>query len=476
MNINNRSVTSSERVLVEPRDTGAPLTNPGMGWVLYYYDQHMARYGASLSPSDTVDDFPGVGVIYMAAPWAFLEPEEGEYDWAVLDTPAQRWIEKGKQVAFRFPCCEPFYEYATPAWVQEAGAVFHAFKTSARTRQWMRDLLDADIPTQCFAPDYGDPVFLAKHAAFLAAAAQRYDGNPSVAYIDVGSFGTWGEGHTFLSCGRHYDASVKKCHLNMYRAQFANTLLVAGDDLLKINGKDNEDLVAHAVQSGMALRDDSVLVDSLDRIAESEEMACRFWPNVPVILEPAHYGQATQWWDTWRDGSPYLESIERYHASYAGVHWWPRAFLNENRALIDQVNRRLGYRIQLTQASWPPAVAVDTPWTVRTQWRNAGVAPCYSGGYPALTLKDADGGIVAVFVLSSCNVRELREGQDLATETVLCLPEVLSVAPGVYGVFVSVGALDGTPQIALPLEGTDERRRYRIGNITVIRPSCDGHH
>ncbi|MBI4327599.1 MAG: hypothetical protein HY674_20400 [Chloroflexi bacterium] len=37
------------------------------------------------------------------------------------------------------------------------------------------------------------------HFYFLAAMARRYDGNPNVAFIDVGSFGMWGEGHTGFS-------------------------------------------------------------------------------------------------------------------------------------------------------------------------------------------------------------------------------------------------------------------------------------
>ena len=39
--------------------------------------------------------------------------------------------------------------------------------------------------------------------------------------------------------------------------------------------------------------------------------------------------------------------------------------------------------------------------------------------------------------------------------------------PGTYDVFISVGRRDGTPTIALPLEGDDGQRRYRVGTITI---------
>lgn len=461
-----------EHNTVAPVDTGDALHNPGMGWVLYAYDHHLDRYGARLAPDDTVEDFPGVTTVYMAIPWSFLEPAEGEYDWSLIDRATEKWTAAGKQIALRFPCCEPFYAYATPKWVQDAGARFDRFETTERTRNWIRQSLDREIPTHCWAPDYSDPIFLEKHGNFLRAAAVRFDGNPDVAFIDVGSFGTWGEGHTSFSGGRHYDAAAKIKHLDLYAAHFTNTVLVAGDDLLKIQHRDSKPLIDRAVELDMALRDDSVLVGNRARVAESEGMAARFWPRKPVILESAHYGMAVAWWDSWGDGSLYLESIERYHASYAGVHWWPREFLAENRTLVDNANLRLGYRIQLTHASWPARSAVGVPFRFECTLRNAGVAPCLPGGHPTLTLKSANGDIALVIVDTDFDVRTLAAaGRGVAagearTTGISSRPDH-GLAPGHYTLFFSIGTREGTPRIALPLEGCDGQRRYRLGMLDV---------
>ena len=48
----------------------------------------------------------------------------------------------------------------------------------------------------------------------------------------------------------------------------------------------------------------------------------------------------------------------------------------------------------------------------------------------------------------------------------ICLP--FQLKPGRYDMFLSVGTKTGTPRIALPLEGHDRQRRYRIGTIRVI--------
>ena len=41
------------------------------------------------------------------------------------------------------------------------------------------------------------------------------------------------------------------------------------------------------------------------------------------------------------------------------------------------------------------------------------------------------------------------------------------VKPGVYDLFVSVGKLDGTPAIALPLRGEDGLKRYKVGQVML---------
>lgn len=36
---------------------------------------------------------------------------------------------------------------------------------------------------------------MAEHKRFIAALGQRYDGNPLIAGLDIGSYGHWGEWH-----------------------------------------------------------------------------------------------------------------------------------------------------------------------------------------------------------------------------------------------------------------------------------------
>lgn len=61
-----------EVALVRPADNGAALVNPSMGWVFHFYDNIPAHYGSKLAPSDTLDGWPGLFVIYPASDNALL--------------------------------------------------------------------------------------------------------------------------------------------------------------------------------------------------------------------------------------------------------------------------------------------------------------------------------------------------------------------------------------------------------------------
>ena len=467
-----RAMTENQYVnIAKPEDTGEALVNPDMGWTMHFYSNIISNYGSKLEPSDTLDDFPGLSTVYLRVPWSFLEPEEGQFNWSLLDTPGQRWISKGKRIALRISCCESWMRYATPEWVEKAGAKGYNFTPGQGV------LEDGAY----WEPHYGDPVFLQKLDAFLAAMARRYDGNENVAFIDIGSYGVWGEGHTHASTRLEYDDDIKKKHIDLHLKHFKSTLLCISDDYIGPSNPGRHFPVSdYALSKGVTLRDDSIMVQPPPRSWYHDEMAQEFWPYFPVILEHEHYGGSVKR-GAW-DKSLFLKSVEDYHASYMSIHWWPRILLNENRDVIDKINLRMGYRLQLREAIWPKAVKLGERFVFRTKWANAGVAPCYPGGYMAVTIKDDSGGIVSTHVDESFNVRDLEVGssgeapvQDISYSfSVAPLfvdgPRSFSRAakPGNYDLYISVGLRDGTPKIALPHKADDGQKRYRIGKIKVL--------
>ncbi len=468
--------TKPEIVKMRPADNGKALVNPNMGYTMHFYSNRTDKYGSELAPSDALEDFPGESTVYLRIPWAFVEPEEGKFNWSVLDTPAQRWIDAGKYCSFRITCFESWMRYATPEWVKDAGTRGHVIKKRTAPRP--------PFAGDLWEPIYDDPVFLEKLENFIRAMAARYDGNPNVAFIDIGSYGMWGEGHTVHTTKMEYGLDAIKKHIDMHCKYFKNTLLCLSDDA---DGPSNTSgdypILDYALSQGVTMRDDSIQSQPPPRAWFHADMAQRFWPTLPVILEHAHYGKPRSRGD-WGKGEVLMQAIEEYHASYLSIHWWPDKYLDDNRALIDRVNRRLGYRIQLREITYPKQVRIGEPFKIQTFWANAGVAPCHNGGYPCFTIKDDRGGIVSTHVDAALNVKDLKvaapgkaKAASLESELTIAMgfsngfdkPQFFSMAaaPGRYQLYVSIGALDGTPVLRLPYDGDDGHKRYKIGQIEV---------
>ncbi len=587
---------------VHPRDNGAELTNPGMGWALHYYDNLPSHYGSRLAPSDLLPNWPGLAFLYLRIPWSYIEPKENQFNWAVLDTPIERFRPRGLQAAFRITCSESWCEYATPKWVRDAGAKGYRFRPGAGIVE----------NGPFWEPDFDDPVFLAKLDHFLAAFAARYDGRTDVAFVEVGSFGVWGEGHTWASTRKAYPDSTIEKHIQLYLKHFKKTRILGMDDFASrprppapwkaginqrgfdaviipawrgrtfrlraglwrpnspdhagrlrpkndagdrtvelgaltitdqgeirfapagpglpktraglrgadfavvctglrrrpaavphsfkvelayflphpldpgvhpflhfLDGGGHEVFVPRLEQEdpaltrfmaghGLGLRDDSILVQGGGAAYFHAFMAQSFWRQAPVAVESEHYGPSKAR-GCWGDGTGFFEAIEDYHASYASIHWWPHEFLAENRDLVRRINLRIGYRFQLCEFSWPARLSLDQTFPVSWAWRNAGVAPPYTDYFPAVTLADAKGGIVAVFVDDNANLRRLpvalRGVEPRSFQRRFALPPGLK--PGDYTVLVSVGDRIGQPQAALPLDGGNGRRRYRLGTCRI---------
>lgn len=463
----NGAIDLGQTFKAAPIDHGGALINPDMGWTLHFYSNMPANYGSKLAPSDTVDEFPGMSTIYMRLPWAFIEPEEGKFDWEILDTPAQRWIDQGKKVAFRITSMESWMQKATPQWVFDAGSKSYG--------------VDND---RLVEPEYDDPIFLEKVENFVRAMAVRYDGNLNVAFLDIGHFGMWGEGHTVPTTPLHgvsWGLETQKKHIDIYCRHFKKTLLCVSDDYAGpfLRG-DRFPILDYALSRGVTLRDDSILVMEPPDHWFHSEVAQLFWPTMPVILEHEHYG-ISKGRGRWIDDK-LVESVEAYHASYMSIHWWPRELLEACRDAIDRINRRLGYRLRVNEVVWPKEVQVGEEFVVESGWSNAGVAPCLKGGHPCFTLKDQKGGIAAVLVDSSFDVKELSVAEPEQADarrlvsTFRVAPKFAdrsgfhfrAFEPGTFDLFVSVGQKDGTPLYELPYPGNDGKKRYKLGEITVV--------
>ena len=447
-----------------PADNGKALVNPNMGWMLYYYSNVLANYGSKLAAEDTVEDFPGVGTVFLRLPWAFLEPEKGKFNWEIIDTPAQRWLQTGRQMAFCISATENWTRQGTPQWGFDEGAKYYEVNGSLE-------------------PDYDDPVFLNPVEHLVSAMAERYDGDPAVSFFAIGLYGMWGEGHTVLTTpvhGKSWGFESQRRIIDIYKKYFKKTQLCISDDF---PGHDNRrarfEITDYARSQGVTIKDDSILVQPEPNSWFHDGMAQIFWPDVPVILEHEHYMPSVNR-GAWNDDL-LVKAVEDYHASYLSIHWWPREELEGNRDVIDRINRRIGYRINMEKAEWPAVIRLNEPFVIHSLWKNVGVAPCYGGGYPCFTIKNDKGGIVAVLVETNLNVKDLAVAAPGEAKSVICDHEFIvaqaftnafgtfarTCQKGDFEIYFSVGTAYGSPTLALPYDGDDGHHRYRMGKIRI---------
>ncbi len=373
-------------------DSASPLANPDKGWYHHLLDNSPRKYAVESDKELTA--VPGMDHVYLRIAWSHLEPREGHFRWWILDEPIARWTSKGLGVAFRISCKEtsdldlPEQVFATPRWVRDAGA---------KGGHWSYGQPAAD--DRPWEPDYGDPVFLDKLDAFLAAFATRYDGRPWVRYVDIGSFGDWGEGHTWAGSRRKFPYEVLERHVDLHLRHIRRSQLVISDDYVASleSPEDRRRFHEKILRAGISYRDDSILVDGYVRglITNSTVRMPHLFADAairtPTVLELEHYGTVKRlgnWiprpdsalgrYGGGRSGADVLRgALELLRATWIGYHGYAREWLADNPALTVELLNRCGYwyfpeRVEATE----PMSAGRTN-TVAIVWRNRGVAPAY---------------------------------------------------------------------------------------------------
>ena len=210
-------------------ETGV-FRNPGQGW------STMGGKGSF----DQTDPVVNIGSVYCRYTWAQLEPEEGRYDWKRLEDQLDFAASKGLPASFRVMCASRHdgTGWPTPEWVFNKGAKDDPFVTPKIVRGKATNIVH-------HTPIFDDPVFMDAHRRFIKALAARYDGDPRLAGLDLGSFGHWGEWHCaelppdtnfcVTASGRHirktvpprkYPLEIRKQYADWYLEGFKSTPIV----------------------------------------------------------------------------------------------------------------------------------------------------------------------------------------------------------------------------------------------------------
>ncbi len=441
-------------------DTVTPLQNPYKGWYIHYYDNRLDRYGKSLAPEDQLKDLKGLNHVYLRLGWCYLEPEEGRFNWPLIDSIIDKWTARGCQISFRISCKETSSDqvFATPEWVKKAG-VKGSF--AGKNNNW--------------EPDYGDPIFLEKLENFHRAFAKRYGDQPYLAYVDIGSFGDWGEGHTIFGTKTEYPASVIKKHIDIYKRCYPNTLLMISDDFITSRNKPDDatarELLEYIRGNGIAWRDDSVCVKFFTdhygfSTLRSQYLFDETWRTLPGDLELEHY-QLTKDFDTWKNGKPLEAAIREAHATYVGFHGEPRQWMQDNPGYADRLINHIGYWYFIKSVQLPVTVKAGQRDSVSITWLNRGVAPAYRRF--ALSLSIISHEKEQIIPLSNGDNRTWMP-DSLVSETYhFTVPDDFPSGSAKIGVRLIADMPDGKQRVVeLGMRWKNKTGFYHVGKINVL--------
>lgn len=404
--------------------------NPGKGWIRYRSDS-----------AETEDVLQYVSVGYNRFNWNQVEPQEGVYDWSVIETFLNKWDSLGKKAAFGIACASSTNNasYLTPKWVFDAGAAYTM----------------ANNGTQ-YVPVWNDEIFLSKLENFTKAFAEKYDGDRRIAFIDVRSYGNFGETHTSgLSGSAGLSANDEKKHIDIAVKYFKKTQLM----LCTANNGEQGIKTEYAVNNGVGLRIDSILdgnyseTHRLDDAYGKEPTVFEFVNSYGNMKSAANnYGSPSNDNGHWNQdryllsffvGKPSYMDLGQYNNDSAN-------FIGDNRELVKLLSNKMGYHFVLKEMSIPRELSVGEVVTLDSEWINKGVTPLYEECYPAIAVLDEDNRVIDKCWLDGFNPAQWLPG----TETIASSDAAFSFICG-DSIKLAVGLFN---------KKTDLSPSYKIGN------------
>lgn len=375
-------------------------------------------------------------LVYANLRWADFEPKPGVYDFDAFEEANHfdKWRAEGKRLILRFVMDLP------------------GEKKHMDIPKWLYDLTGGDGKTyktpygRGYCPDYENSELIAAHERAIRALGARYNGDPFLAFVQLGSLGHWGEWHVHEKAGTMPGEAVRDQYAQPYLDSFSHAKLMMRRPF------------RFAERNGFGLFNDmagdpEATETWLDWIAqggeydETGEDALKAmpdgWKTAPIGGERA---MALTPEELLGDNlSRTLSLLAESHASWIG----PGSFVDVKQGgplqpALDQVSRTLGYRLRVSNAQ---LTVSEERTALSLTWENDGNAPFYFGWKPVIRVSDQAGGTQILDM--DMNLSDILPGVPITVETDIGAPAsetydveiaILDPATGEPGVALAMGA------------------------------------
>lgn len=387
----NTNFDTVDTVVYQTEVSGGPVANPHKGYIMSVDDPAMfsSEYQYGIGGALGNQAWKLTTICSGAPRWENLNPSEGVYDWTEIDDMLDICEKYGMTYGIRIM---PYSSYEgdhknnygeehdfVPDWVYKKGA------------KKVRVSLDSDPSVQIDVPKWDDPYYLQACKDFATALAEHYDGDPRVEFIDIRTFGDWGEWHFAASREVQMPSLDKQIDMvNHYRDVFDETLLCITSDAYG-------EIYEYTLSLGITKRDDGLVgtpnVEWGLRLAYKANQPTLGENYLPYRLmhRPDLYGTgpvknyddfAIRW-------SPerFRETIEIAHLSMFQLDQDSSCgyfIYNEQKDVVEEMCNRLGYNFTVTSAK-------RNGNTLQVTVKNTGLAAAYFDIDLCAEITDASG-------------------------------------------------------------------------------------
>lgn len=477
------------------RDDKTVLSNPHKGWYWHYVDNGLKnpKYRDRVEKGNYYHDFPGLNHLYIRFDWSDVEKEPGVFDWSEIDSIMDEWGKEGYRFALRACCSETLavMKFATPEWLYKMGckgAFYPPFYENdpqwwdkCHYDEYRKVELLSEPEKYCeqfWEPDYNDPLFLEYLEKFIIEYAKKFDNDPRVEYVDLGSYGCWGEGHTSCGSMRVGFFDMYRKHAYLHAKYFKNKPVMMNDDFVnQIEGNTHEHIVSdtplkaeirdYCLSLGMGIRDDSIMAgpDKFERdyhTLSTPEIFDMFYKQAPVDVEGGHITSYA--FEDGCGGFKFLEAAKRSHATYAGFHGYIEEWLEKNQFLTEYLANRLGYWYFIKSISHNTVSDSGVRFKIEFDWENAGYGLCYTKYDLEIKLSNENNSYVCK-ASGFDNTKFLNESVT-SIVTWIDLPE--NMAGGEYDISVRVVEGELPIKLGIKKEYTDNEGFYKLSSVEIL--------
>ncbi len=375
--------------------------------------------------------YPDSSVVYIRILWKEFEPKQGQFNYTLIDSVLEKARENDQTVMFRL--------------------LPHSTRESDDVPDWLKEIIECPprpAGVREKAPPK-DPKFLEFFGAAIKAFAERYDSDPTLAFMDFSLPGAWGE-------GSHVDMfTEEQIHklVDVFTHNFPNTQLI---------GQICAPWIVHYANetTPVGWRADCIGKPLLLEITVKKNEA-----SMPDVWKVGHISFESYWWlGEWQrqgwDPKLSIDATLGWHASTFNGKSLPIPW--EWKDMVDEWVAKMGYHFVIEEAELPDGAESGKACEVSFTIDNVGVAPLYH--YLPLTLRVSKGENVCDILLD-VNMREWLPGKHTVKANIT-LPDF---GAGEYTFALGMGGKANGKEYPVAVFATDAEQKDGFAILGTVK-------